>query len=78
MRPGLAKAVASLHALDAALGVNHPLLTSVEGVAFAAHLNTNRWPRAASLEHVATGAGHRGVIKIRVNFFFHLCTDLSF
>jgi hypothetical protein len=30
------------------------------------------------LEHVATGAGHRGVIKIRVNFFFHLCTDLSF
>jgi hypothetical protein len=35
---GLIQVVAALHPLDAALGVNHPLLARIEGMAFAAHL----------------------------------------
>jgi len=35
---GLTQVVAALHPLDAALGVNHPLLARIEGMAFAAHL----------------------------------------
>jgi len=54
----LSQIVAALHALDAALGVNNPLLTGVEGVAFAAHLYTESGPGGSGVKHVATGASH--------------------
>ncbi len=68
----LTEAVATLHPFNTALGVHHPLFAGIEGVALTAHLNTNCWPGSAGLKHVPARAGNRGVVKIRVDFFFHL------
>ena len=75
---GLTQVVAALHPLDAALGVNHSLLARIEGVAFAAHLYSKRGLGGPGVKHVAAGARHRGIVKIRVDFCFHFLTDLSF
>ena len=68
---GLLQIIAAAHPLDAALGVHNPLLTRVEGVAFATHLYAQRGLGGPGVEYVATGTGHRGIIKVGVNFFFH-------
>jgi hypothetical protein len=75
---GLTQVVAALHPLDAALSVNHSLLARIEGVAFAAHLYPKRGLGGPGVKHVAAGARHRGIVKVRVDFCFHFLTDLSF
>ena len=71
MGEGLLQVIAAAHPLDAALGVHNPLLARVEGVAFAAHFYAQRGLGGAGVEYVATGTGHCGIIKIRVNVCFH-------
>lgn len=70
--PESAETVTALHPFDTTLGVNHPLFSSVEGVTLTTHLDTDCWPSSAGLKHVTAGTRNRGVVKIRVNFFFHL------
>ena len=74
---GLTQVITALHALDAALCVHNALLAGVKGMAFTAHLNAERGFRGPGLEHVATRARHRGVVKIRVNFCFHFVLVFS-
>ena len=57
-RERLSQIVAALHALDAALGVNDALLTSVERVALTAHLNAKGGFGGTGIEHVTTGTRH--------------------
>ena len=71
MGEGLLKVVTATHPLDAALSVHNPLLTRVEGVTLAAHFDAERGLGRACVEHVATGAGHRGVVEMGVNICFH-------
>ena len=71
MGRGLLKVIAAPHPFDASLGIDDPLFARVEGVAIAAHLNAERRLGGPGVEYVATGAGHRGVIKMGVNICFH-------
>ncbi len=70
-RSGLLQVVPTPHPFDASLGVDHPLLTGIEGVALTAHFYSQRGLGCAGLEGVATGAGHCGVKKLGMDFWFH-------
>ena len=70
--PKSAETVTALHPFDTTLGVNHPLFSSVEGVTLTTHLDADGWPSSAGLKHVTAGTRNRGIIKIRVNFVFHI------
>ena len=68
---GLLKIVATAHPLNAALGVHNPLFAGVEGMTIATHFNSKGGLGRSSVEHVAAGAGYRGIIEIGVNVCFH-------
>ena len=68
---GLLQVIAAAHPLDAALGVHDPLLTRVEGVAFAAHFYAQGGLGGAGVEYVATGTSHGGVVEMGMDVCLH-------
>ncbi len=68
---GLGQVVPAPHSFDASLGIDHSLLTGIEGVALTAYLYPQRGLGGAGLEDVATGTGHCRVKKLRMDFWFH-------
>ena len=67
----LLQVVPAPHSFDASLGVDHPLLTGIKRVALTAYLYPQRGLGGAGLEDVSTGAGHCGVKKLGMDFWFH-------
>jgi hypothetical protein len=70
-RRGLGKVVPAPHPFDSSLGVDHPLLPGIEGVALTAYFYPQRGLGGAGLEGVSTGASHCGVKKLGMDFWFH-------
>ncbi len=69
--PHLLKIETPPQPLDSALGVHYPLLARVERMALAANLNPQGGLGGPSMKHVATGAGHHGVIELGMDIGFH-------
>lgn len=69
---GLLAAVATTEFVDLSGGVHHFLLAGVEGVAVAAHLDSQvATDRRASLEAVSTAAGDGDLLVLGVDVSFH-------
>lgn len=69
----LTEVIAPAHTFDAALGVNDPLFSSVEGMALAANFDSHSGLGPACVEHVAAGAGYCRFDEFGVDICFHYC-----
>ena len=76
-KSGLLQTELLVEAADASAGIDHLLLTGVEGVTLGANFHLDVLLGRASLDHVAAGAPDGGLLVVGMEAFLH-CIFTSF